>query len=111
MTGTIAGFVTRPVAVAVWLIVGAIGGGPVFAADPGNGGMLAKRWCAACHVVSNDQTQGGTQAPAFSTIAKTRGLDAAGIALFLLAPHPKMPDMSLSRAEAADLAAYIHSQK
>jgi hypothetical protein len=25
----------------------------------------------------------------------------------LLDPHPKMPDMALSRAEAADLAAYI----
>jgi hypothetical protein len=27
--------------------------------------------------------------------------------LFLLDPHPKMPDMGLSRAEAAALAAYI----
>jgi hypothetical protein len=35
------------------------------------------------------------------------GFDAAKVALFLLNPHPKMPDMNLSRAEAADLAAYI----
>jgi hypothetical protein len=27
--------------------------------------------------------------------------------MFLLDPHPKMPDMGLSRAEAAALAAYI----
>jgi hypothetical protein len=27
-------------------------------------------------------------------------------ALFLLNPHPRMPDMNLSRSEAADLAAY-----
>ena len=27
--------------------------------------------------------------------------------LFLLEPHPKMPSMSLSRREAADLAEYI----
>jgi hypothetical protein len=33
------------------------------------------------------------------------------LALFLLLPHPKMPDMSLSRSEAADLAAYIVSFK
>ena len=32
------------------------------------------------------------------------------LALFLLSPHPKMPDMNLSRNEAADLAAYIKSQ-
>ena len=35
--------------------------------------------------------------------------DAAKVAMFLLDPHPKMPDMSLTRSEAADLAAYIAS--
>jgi hypothetical protein len=45
------------------------------------------------------------------TIAKTPDFDAAKIALFLLDPHPKMPDMALSRSEAADLAAYIVSLK
>jgi len=29
------------------------------------------------------------------------------VALFLLVPHPRMPDMNLSRGEAADIAAYI----
>jgi hypothetical protein len=43
----------------------------------------------------------------FATIAKMPDFDAAKIALFLLNPHPKMPDMNLSRAEAADLATYI----
>jgi hypothetical protein len=33
--------------------------------------------------------------------------DANRIAMFLLDPHPKMPDMSLTRFEAGDLAAYI----
>jgi hypothetical protein len=45
----------------------------------------------------------------FATIARRPGFDAAKIALFLLTPHPKMPDMSLTRPEAADLAAYIGS--
>jgi hypothetical protein len=45
----------------------------------------------------------------FATIARRPGFDAAKIALFLLNPHPKMPDMSLTRPEAADLAAYIGS--
>jgi hypothetical protein len=26
-------------------------------------------------------------------------------------PHPRMPDMNMSRAEAADLAAYIAGQR
>lgn len=111
MAGFAPNFVNRPAVVALSLMAAMAWSGAASAADAGKGEVLAKRWCSTCHVVAGNQTQGGTQAPAFSTIAKTRGLDAAGIALFLLAPHPKMPDMSLSRAEAADLAAYIHSQK
>lgn len=74
------------------------------------GGVLAKRWCAACHVVAADQARAGGQAPPFSAIGRMPGLDTARLALFLLLPHPKMPDMNLSRAEAADLAEYIKSQ-
>ena len=85
--------------------------GPAFAADAGQGEVLAKRWCATCHVVASGQARGSTQAPPFSEVATTPGFDAARLALFLLAPHPRMPDMSLSRAEAADLAAYIASQR
>ena len=33
------------------------------------------------------------------------------IALFLLHPHPKMPDIGLSRKGAEDLAAYISALK
>jgi mono/diheme cytochrome c family protein len=80
------------------------------AADADQGGVLAKRWCAACHVVAADQKNGSTQAPPFSVIAKMPNFDAARLALFLLVPHPRMPDMGLSRAEAADLAAYIATQ-
>lgn len=84
--------------------------GASLAADAANGERLAKRWCAACHVVAADQKSGNTQVPPFSAIARRPGFDAAQLALFLLLPHPKMPDMSLTRGEAADLAAYIVSQ-
>lgn len=100
----------RPTAILISLIAASACSGAAFAADAANGEVLAKRWCAACHVVAADQTQGGTQTPPFSAIANKPGLDAGEIALFLLVPHPKMPDMSLSRSEAADLAAYIKSQ-
>ncbi len=87
---------------------------PAFGADPNNGERLAHRWCEACHVVvvSASQRRSTTdQAPPFASIANTPGFDAAKIALFLLDPHPKMPDMGLSRTEAADLAAYIATLK
>ncbi len=78
-------------------------------ADADHGGQLAKRWCAACHIVSPDQTHGADNVPAFATIAKIPGFDADKIAKFLMDPHPKMPDMQLGRDEAKDLAAYIVS--
>ena len=90
-------------------LLAAIAGGAA-AADADKGEVLAKRWCASCHVVAADQQHGNTSAAPFSEIARQPGLDAAKLALFLLAPHPRMPDMSLSRSEAADLAAYIERQ-
>ena len=81
-----------------------------FAADVTKGEKLAKRWCAACHIVAADQKSGSTQAAPFSAIAKLPDFDAAKLALYLLTPHPRMPDMSLLRGEADDLAAYIVSQ-
>jgi len=81
------------------------------AADAEHGEVMAKRWCASCHVVSSDQKTGSTQAPPFSAIAKMPDFDAAKVAFFLLAPHPQMPDIGLTRNDAADLAAYIANQK
>ena len=78
-------------------------------ANLANGERLAKRWCASCHIVSSDQTRGADNVPTFAAIAKTPGFSAENIGQFLLDPHPKMPDMQLTRNEARDLGAYIAS--
>ena len=52
-----------------------------------------------------------SSAPPFSSIAKRPDFNAAKIAFFLLDPHPKMPNMQLSREETADIAAYIGTLK
>jgi mono/diheme cytochrome c family protein len=83
---------------------------PASAANVHEGEKLARRWCAGCHVVSADQTKAMTEAPPFSSIANKPRFDAERLALFLQHPHPVMPDMSLTRDEAANLAAYIKSQ-
>ena len=80
---------------------------PAFAADPDNGERLAQRWCTACHVVASDQRGPTGEAPPFRTIAAKPDFDAAKLAFFLMDPHPKMPNMQLSRTEAADVPAYI----
>ena len=80
---------------------------PVLAADALNGEKLARQWCEPCHVVAADQRDVTGDAAPFASIAARPGFDAARIAMFLLDPHPKMPDMSLTRNEAGELADYI----
>lgn len=82
---------------------------PASAADADAGRTIARRWCAACHVVEPGQKQAAADAPSFANIAKRRGQDPK-LADFLMDPHPKMPDMQIGREEAADIVAYIQSQ-
>jgi cytochrome c2 len=79
-----------------------------FAADAPKGEIIAKRWCASCHLASSDQTLANSDAPSFTVIARKK-LSSKKLAAFLTDPHPKMPDMSLSRSEIADIVAYINS--
>ena len=87
----------------------ALGGSASLAADPYHGETLARRWCVTCHVVAAGQRQTTSEAPPFATIAARPDFDANRLAFFLLDPHPKMPNMGLTRIEAGDLAAYIAS--
>jgi mono/diheme cytochrome c family protein len=80
---------------------------PGLAADAAHGLDIAKRWCVSCHVVSPEQASASADVPPFASIAQRPNFSAAGIAYFLLDPHPKMPTLPLSRAEADDIAAYI----
>jgi mono/diheme cytochrome c family protein len=93
-----------------WIVLAAATAAPpADAADAYNGGQIARRWCEPCHVVASDQRGVTGEAPPFETIARRPDFDQARLAFFLLDPHPKMPDMSLTRIEAGDLAAYIAS--
>ena len=83
---------------------------PVFAAaDVAQGERIARRWCAACHVVSADQQRASADVPSFFDIARRRS--GPDLRAFLTDPHPRMPDMSLTREEIADLVAYIELSK
>ncbi|MCL2453658.1 MAG: cytochrome c [Alphaproteobacteria bacterium] len=72
------------------------------------GEIIGRRWCAACHLVAPDQTKANSDVPSFATIAhKVKSSQALNA--FLTDPHPKMPDMNLTRDEIEDLVAYIGS--
>ncbi|HXY57603.1 MAG TPA: cytochrome c [Methylocystis sp.] len=75
--------------------------------DVEHGAVIAKRWCKDCHVVSSDQTSAKVDAPPFADVAQR--LDDEKLKAFLTDPHPRMPDMSLSRKEIEDLVSYIRS--
>jgi len=89
------------------LLTTAVGSIAASAADANHGQTLARRWCATCHVVAANQQRPTGEAPPFAVIAKRSDFDATRLTNFLLNPHPKMPNMSLTRIEAADLVAYI----
>jgi mono/diheme cytochrome c family protein len=89
------------------LVATAFGSVAASAADADHGRTLARRWCATCHVVAANQQRATGEAPPFAGIAKRPDFNTTRLTNFLLDPHPKMPNMSLTRTEAADLAAYI----
>jgi len=89
------------------LVATAAGSVAAQAADVEHGQTLARRWCATCHVVAPNQQLPTGEAPPFAGIARRPDFDAARLTNFLLDPHPKMPSMSLTRTEAADIVAYI----
>ena len=76
------------------------------AADAANGKRLAKARCSPCHIVEPDQREELANSPPFETIAGRSGLDADMLAFLILSPYPRM-NMTLSRSEAEDIAAYI----
>ncbi|ATQ69518.1 MULTISPECIES: c-type cytochrome [Methylosinus] len=94
------------IAAAAAVIIAAL---PALAAgDAAHGKRIAQRWCASCHLVTDGQKRAMADAPSFADIAHRRE-DAKALANFLVDPHPKMPDMHLSRREIDDIVSYIRS--
>lgn len=81
--------------------------------DAAKGRRFALQACTPCHLVAPDQLSPPrfTLAPSFAAIANTRAMTKSALAAFLYSPHPSMPNIMLSRDEAADVIAYILSLK
>jgi mono/diheme cytochrome c family protein len=82
---------------------------PAKAADAEPGKRIAERWCASCHLVSPGQTRASAAVPSFEEIARRADVTEAGLSAFLANPHPRMPDMSLTRTEINNLIKYLQS--
>lgn len=81
------------------------------AADLARGRSIALRWCSQCHIVASGQGTGSDSVPTFIEIGESEHFNQARLSHFLASPpHSRMPDLSLTRTEIADLVAYIKAQ-
>lgn len=76
--------------------------------DPVDGQRLAALWCASCHRVGAEPT-GSDAARAFAAIARDPNFTEDGVRAWLAAPHPPMPDLSLTRQEIEAIVAYLRA--
>lgn len=91
-----------------WMLF-TVGGLPALAADAASGAQLARQWCASCHAIGGDiKTPVPQGPPAFRAIARN-GPGGEALRAFLAHPHGAMPDLSLTRNEIENLAAYIET--
>ena len=77
------------------------------AADADNGKRLAETRCTTCHIVSPSERRVVTDAPPFEAIARKYAANPDTLAFSIMNPHPRM-NVTLSRREAQDVAAYIN---
>ena len=79
--------------------------------DPVQGKILAEKLCTNCHLVGSAQQQQPANAdvPSFHEIADREGQTAGAITARIMLPKHPMPQIPLTKAELADLAAYILS--
>jgi mono/diheme cytochrome c family protein len=79
--------------------------------DPKAGKALAEKLCTNCHLVGSAtrQEHANADVPSFPEIANLEGQTAGAITARIMLPNHPMPTIPLTKAELADLAAYILS--
>jgi mono/diheme cytochrome c family protein len=101
------------VLISVWLSL--FVAGMAFAApipgqpDPVHGKALAESLCSNCHLVGSSQEHVNADVPSFREIANMEGQTTGDIMGHIILPKHPMPQIPLTKAELADLAAYIIS--
>jgi mono/diheme cytochrome c family protein len=77
--------------------------------DPVHGKALAESLCSNCHLVGSGQEHVNADVPSFHEIANLQGQTTGDIIAHIILPKHPMPEIPLTKAELADLAAYIIS--
>jgi mono/diheme cytochrome c family protein len=80
------------------------------AGDARKGATYARKVCAECHAISDEQTSSpSSKAPSFSAVANAPGMTATALIVWFRTPHPTMPNLIIEPQNQKDLAAYIMS--
>lgn len=102
-------------AICLFVIVAAgMSGGSARAQDgnPGRGRLHAERLCADCHQIGPHHDPSIVlPGPPFAAVAKTKGMTALALGVWLQTSHPTMPNIMLQQDTRADIIAYILALK
>jgi len=79
--------------------------------DATAGRVVAQTWCAGCHAVEARPAASSDPAPGFAIAANRPGVTADGLSTYLAEPHGRMPNLSLSRTDIANVVAYLLSMR
>ena len=80
--------------------------------DAANGLRLSQLLCSSCHIVGkNQQEPVPADVPSFFEIANLPDRTEETLVNYILVPHPKMPNVSLTRDELTDIVTYILTLK
>ncbi len=89
-------------------IAALLAAGPALGQDMAAGQKIAETWCSTCHAITaTPQTRSSDGVAGFAAIAAMPSTTEMSLAAFLNTPHGRMPNFMLSRAEIADVSAYI----
>jgi mono/diheme cytochrome c family protein len=110
MTAVMTARLLGGLALSAALVAAGAAGGTEGAAKIAAGKVLAKGWCAHCHVVSNDQRLAPAEGvPTFLAVANDPAMTETALRVFLATPHMRMPDFILTPEETDKIIAYIVS--
>lgn len=78
--------------------------------NPQRGRASAATMCAECHRTEPGPGSSPLKtAPAFTSVAKTKGMSAMALNVWLVTSHPTMPNIVLAPDTADDIVAYVLS--
>jgi mono/diheme cytochrome c family protein len=79
------------------------------APNAARGQALARRWCAACHLVQLRLTT--IDPPTFTAIANDPSKTPDYLRVFFVSPHKDMPPIQLTSPQIEDLILYLGTLK